>query len=33
MMNAQHLLWIVQLAAFGFMWAALLAAGKDTKEE
>lgn len=34
MINALHLLWIVPLAAtFGFVLAALLAAGKDTKEE
>ena len=30
MMNAYHLLWIVPLSAlFGFLWAAVLAAGKE----
>lgn len=29
-MNALHLIWIIPAAAcFGFLWAALLAAGKD----
>lgn len=34
MIPALHLLWIVPLAAsVGFVWAAVLAAGKETDEE
>lgn len=34
MINALHLIWIVPLsAAVGFVIAALMAAGKNTKEE